>query len=65
MGNVYKKLTSLIGNTPLLELTKIERLKFWSSWNTSTQAEALKTVWPLPWLRLPKEVELCALAAQS
>lgn len=25
MGNVYKKLTSLIGNTPLLELTKIEK----------------------------------------
>ena len=25
MGDVYKKLTSLIGNTPLLELSKIEK----------------------------------------
>lgn len=50
MSVVYTSADQLIGNTPLLELTHIEKKTFkhasWPNWNISIQQDQLKIVLP-------------------
>ena len=49
MANIYTSADQLIGKTPLLELTHIERsegleARIWQSWNTLTPPDLLRIV---------------------
>ena len=53
MSKIYTSADQLIGHTPLLELTHIEKdadlsASFWQSWNTSTPPAPSRTVSPRP-----------------
>lgn len=53
MANIYTSAAQLIGHTPLLELTHLEksmtsRPAFWPSWNTSIPPVPSRTALPWP-----------------
>ena len=54
MSKIYTSADQLIGHTPLLELTHIEKLpracrpRSWPSWSTSTRPALSRTVSPRP-----------------